>query len=120
MSKPLTSVGVMLLFEEGKLTLDQPVSRYIPALGKLKVGVEKTDAAGNKTLELMDSRRDMTIQDLARHTSGLTYGFFGDSLVKKEYQAASPTGDSPTNAEMVERLPPAPPPPHRRPTPAAT
>ena len=104
MSKPLTSVGVMLLFEEGKLTLDQPVSRYIPALGKLKVGVEKTDAAGNKTLELVDSRRDMTIQDLLRHTSGLTYGFFGDSLVKKEYQAASPTADSPTNAEMVERL----------------
>ena len=104
MSKPLTSVGVMLLFEEGKLTLDQPVSRYIPALGKLKVGVEKTDAAGNKTMELVDSRRDMSIQDLLRHTSGLTYGFFGDSLVKKEYQAANPTGDSPTNAEMVERL----------------
>src|SRR6185295_18032010 len=49
MSKPITSVSAMLLFEEGKLTLDQPVSRYIPALGKLKVGVEKTDAAGAKT-----------------------------------------------------------------------
>ena len=104
MSKPITSVSAMLLFEEGKLTLDQPVSRYIPALGKLKVGVEKTDAAGSKTLELVDSRRDMSIQDLLRHTSGLTYGFFGDSLVKKEYQAANPTGDYPTNAEMVERL----------------
>jgi len=104
MSKPITSVSAMLLFEEGKLTLDQPVSRYIPALGKLKVGVEKTDAAGAKTLELVDSRRDMSIQDLLRHTSGLTYGFFGDSLVKKEYQAANPTGDYPTNAEMVERL----------------
>jgi CubicO group peptidase (beta-lactamase class C family) len=103
MSKPLTSVGVMMLFEEGKLTLDQPVSRYIPALGKLKVGVEKTDT-GARTLELVDSRRDMSIQDLLRHTSGLTYGFFGDSLVKKEYVAANPTGDSPTNAEMVERL----------------
>jgi CubicO group peptidase (beta-lactamase class C family) len=104
MSKPITSVGVMMLFEEGRLTLDQPISRYIPALGKLKVGVEKTDASGAKTLELVDSRRDMTIQDLLRHTSGLTYGFFGDSLVKKEYQAANPTGDYPSNAEMVERL----------------
>jgi CubicO group peptidase (beta-lactamase class C family) len=104
MSKPITSVGVMILLEEGKLTLDQPVSRYIPALGKLKVGVEKTDAAGVKTLELVDSRRDMTIQDLLRHTSGLTYGFFGDSLVKKEYQAAKPSGDYPSNAELVERL----------------
>ncbi len=104
MTKPITSVGAMMLVEEGKLTLDAPVSRYIPALGKLKVGVEKTDAAGAKTLELVDSRRDMTIQDLLRHTSGLTYGFFGDSLVKKQYVAANPTGDYPTNAEMVERL----------------
>jgi CubicO group peptidase (beta-lactamase class C family) len=104
MSKPITSVGVMLLLEEGKLTLDQPVSRYIPALAKLKVGVEKTDGVGNKTLELVDSRRDMTIQDLLRHTSGLTYGFFGDSLVKKEYQAANLLKDDPNNAELVERL----------------
>jgi CubicO group peptidase (beta-lactamase class C family) len=104
MTKPITSVGAMMLVEEGRLTLDAPVSRYIPALGKLKVGVEKTDAAGAKTLELVDSRRDMTIQDLLRHTSGLTYGFFGDSLVKKQYVAANPTGDYPTNAEMVERL----------------
>ena len=104
MSKPITSVGVMLLFEEGKLTLDQPVSRYIPVLAKLKVGVEKTDGAGNKTLELVDSRRDMTIQDLLRHTSGLTYGFFGDSLVKKEYQAANLLKDDPNNTELVERL----------------
>ena len=104
MSKPITTVGVMLLFEEGKLTLDQPVSRYIPALGKLKVGVEKTDATGARTLEVVDSRRDMTIQDLLRHTSGLTYGFFGDSLVKKEYQAANLLKDDPNNAELVERL----------------
>ena len=104
MSKPITSVGAMMLFEEGRLTLDQPVSRYIPALGKLKVGVEKTDAAGVKTLELVDSRRDMSIQDLLRHTSGLTYGFFGEGLVKKQYQEANPVGDYPSNAEMVERL----------------
>jgi CubicO group peptidase (beta-lactamase class C family) len=104
MSKPITSVSAMLLFEEGKLTLDQPVSRYIPALGKLKVGVEKTDAAGAKTLELVDSRRDMTIQDLLRHTSGLTYGFFGDTLVKKQYVAAKIWEDYPTNAELAERL----------------
>jgi CubicO group peptidase (beta-lactamase class C family) len=104
MSKPITSAGVMMLFEEGKLTLDQPVSKYIPALGGLKVGVEKTDASGTKTLELVPSRRDMSIQDLLRHTSGLTYGFFGDSLVKKQYVEANPTGDYPPNAEMVERL----------------
>ena len=104
MTKPITSVGVMMLVEEGRLTLDAPVSRYIPALGKLKVGVEKTDAAGVKTLELVDSRRDMTIQDLLRHSSGLTYGIFGDSLVKKQYLAARIWNDYPSNAEFVERL----------------
>jgi len=104
MSKPITSVSAMILFEEGKLALDQPVSRYIPALGKRPVGVEKTDPGGTPTLELVPSRRDMTIHDLLRHTSGLTYGFFGDSLVKKQYVEANPSGDYPTNAELVERL----------------
>jgi CubicO group peptidase (beta-lactamase class C family) len=104
MSKPITSVAVMMLVEEGRLTLDAPVSRYIPALGKLKVGVEKTDATGARTLELVDSRRDMTIQDLLRHSSGLTYGFFGDSLVKKQYVAARIWNDYPSNADFVERL----------------
>jgi CubicO group peptidase (beta-lactamase class C family) len=99
MTKPITSVVTMILFEEGKLTLDQPVSRHIPALGGLKVGVEKDGA-----LELVPSRRDMTIQDLLRHTSGLTYGFFGTGLVKKAYVEAKPSEDSPTNAELVERL----------------
>ena len=104
MSKPITSVSAMILFEEGKLALDQPVSRYIPALGNRPVGVEKTGPGGTPTLELVPSRRDMTIHDLLRHTSGLTYGFFGNSLVKKQYVEANPSGDYPTNAELVERL----------------
>jgi CubicO group peptidase (beta-lactamase class C family) len=99
MTKPITSVVTMVLMEDGKLTLDQPVSRHIPALGGLKVGIEKDGA-----LELVPSRRDMTIQDLLRHTSGLTYGFFGAGLVKKAYVEAKPSGDSPSNAELVERL----------------
>ena len=99
MTKPITSVVAMALFEEGKLTLDQPVSRYVPALGGLKVGVEKDGA-----LELVPSRRDMTIQDLLRHTSGLTYGFFGTGLVKKAYVEAKPSDDYPSNAELAERL----------------
>jgi CubicO group peptidase (beta-lactamase class C family) len=105
MSKPITSVAAMILFEEGKLTLDQPVSRYIPQLGGLKVGVEKPDAGGGApTLELQPARRDMTIHDLLRHTSGLTYGFFGPGLVKKAYAEATLWADYPTNAEFVDRL----------------
>jgi CubicO group peptidase (beta-lactamase class C family) len=105
MSKPITSVAAMILFEEGKLALNEPVSKYIPQLGGLKVGVEKPDpSGGNPTLELVPSHRDMTIQDLLRHTSGLTYGFTGSSLVKKMYVDAKVSADYPSNAELVERL----------------
>jgi CubicO group peptidase (beta-lactamase class C family) len=105
MSKPITSVAAMILFEEGKLTLDQPVSKHLPQLGGLTVGVEKPDAGGGApALEMQPARRDMTIQDLLRHTSGLTYGFFGSGLVKKAYVDSKLWNDYPSNAELVDRL----------------
>ena len=105
MSKPITSVAAMILFEEGRLALNDPVSKYIPKLGGLKVGVEKPDPSGGKpTLELVPSQRDMTIQDLLRHTSGLTYGFFGNTLVKKMYVDSKVWNDYPSNAELIDRL----------------
>ena len=105
MSKPIVSVAAMMLVEEGKLMLDAPVSRYIPAFANVKVGVEKTDAQGVKTLELVNPRRAMTVLDLMRHTSGLTYGFFGEGLVKKAYQEADIiAGGNITNAEFAERI----------------
>ena len=105
MSKPITSVAAMLLFEEGKFSLADPVSKYIPQLGGLKVGIEKPDPSGGKpTLELVPSRRDMTIQDLFRHTSGLTYGFFGEGLVKRMYVETKVWNDYPSNAELIDRL----------------
>ncbi len=85
MTKPIVSVAAMMLVEEGRLLLDAPVATYIPAFAGVKVGVEKADAAGNKSLELVAPLRPMTVQDLLRHTSGLTYGFFGAGLVKKMY-----------------------------------
>lgn len=105
MSKPITSVATMILFEEGKVALADPVSKYIPQLGGLKVGVEKPDPSGGKpTLDLVPARRAMTVQDLLRHTSGLTYGFFGEGMVKKMYVEAKVSNDSPSNAELIERL----------------
>ena len=89
MTKPIVSVAAMMLVEEGKLLLEAPVARYIPAFANVKVGVERVDAQGQKTLDLVAPRRPMTVQDLLRHTSGLTYGFFGESLVKKAYVEAS-------------------------------
>ncbi len=105
MTKPIVSVAAMMLVEEGRLLLEAPVARYIPAFANVKVGVEKTDAQGKKTLELVAPRRPMTVQDLLRHTSGLTYGFFGEGLVKKAYQDANiSAGGDITNAEFAERI----------------
>src|SRR3989454_12055813 len=70
----------------------------------MRVGVEKPGAHGNPTLELVAPRRQMTVQDLLRHTSGLTYGIFGSTLVKKQYLEAKLFDGDPTNAEIVERL----------------
>lgn len=105
MSKPIVSVAALMLAEEGRLLLEAPVARYIPAFANVKVGVEKTDAQGNKTLDLVAPRRAMTVQDLLRHTSGLTYGFFGEGLVKKAYVDNNiTTAPNLTNAEFAERI----------------
>src|SRR6202158_1677332 len=77
MSKPITSVAAMMLVEDGKLALDDPVAKYIPAFADVKVGVEKADESGKPTLALEPLDRPITVEDLLRHTSGLTYGFYG-------------------------------------------
>jgi CubicO group peptidase (beta-lactamase class C family) len=104
MTKPFVSVAAMMLVEEGRLQLGDPVSKYLPELKDLKVGIEKADAAGAKTLELVPAARQITIHDLLRHTSGITYGIFGKSMVKDEYTKAGIDGREQTNAEMVEKL----------------
>src|SRR5262249_59766915 len=104
MSKPITSVAAMILVEEGKLALSDPVAKYIPQIAEMKVGVEKPGPDGTPTLELLPPRRPMTIQDLMRHTSGLTYGIFGSTLVKKRWLEAKLFDGDPTNAEFVDRL----------------
>jgi CubicO group peptidase (beta-lactamase class C family) len=75
MSKPITSVAAMTLVEDGKLSLADPVAKYIPQFAEVKVGVEKVDpATGKPALELVPLKRPMTVQDLLRHSAGLTYG----------------------------------------------
>jgi CubicO group peptidase (beta-lactamase class C family) len=104
MSKPVTSVAIMMLVEEGKIQLEDRVSVYLPEFKDLQVGVEKINATtGNPELSLEPVRREMTIQDLLRHTSGLTYGIFGKSLVKQTYTEAK-LFDSQTLAELVSKL----------------
>jgi CubicO group peptidase (beta-lactamase class C family) len=104
MSKAVTSVAAMMLVEEGKFALDDPVSRYIPALADVKVGVEKRGEDGRVTLSLVPLDRPITIEDLLRHTSGITYGFYGDNLARKLYADADLFNGDLTNAELVERI----------------
>jgi CubicO group peptidase (beta-lactamase class C family) len=104
MSKPITSVAVMMLAEQGKITLDEPIAKYIPAFKDMKVGVETRDEDGKPTLHLVDAKRPITIQDLLRHTSGITYGFFGDMMVKKAYVDADVFNGDPTNEQFAERI----------------
>lgn len=80
MSKPITSVAALILWEEGKLDLDAPVSRYLPEMADLVVAV------GESGVESPD--RQPTVRDLFLHTSGLTYGIFGQTRVDKAYRAA--------------------------------
>ncbi len=104
MSKPITSVAVMILVEEGQVVLADPVVKYLPQFAGVKVGIEKPGPDGKPTLELVAPHRSMTVQDLMRHTSGLTYGFFGSGLVKKRYLESKLFTDFPSNAEFVDRL----------------
>jgi CubicO group peptidase (beta-lactamase class C family) len=106
MSKPITSVAAMMLFEEAKFTLNEPVGKYIPALAKMQVATDnKPDPeADPHNLVLVPAERPISIQDLMRHTSGLTYGFFGETPVKKLYAEAKLGNVAQTNAELVERV----------------
>jgi CubicO group peptidase (beta-lactamase class C family) len=104
MTKPFTSVAAMMLAEEGHLRLADPVSKFLPQLGGVKVGVEKAEGEGEPTLTLVPAVRPMTVQDLLRHTSGLTYGVFGRSAVKTQYNRAGVGRSDDTTADLVEKL----------------
>ncbi len=104
MTKPIVSVAAMMLVEEGKIFLADPVSKYLPELANLKVGVERTDASGKKILDVVPATREMTVHDLLRHTAGLTYGFEGKSLVKDEYKKNRLDGVELASTEWIEKL----------------
>ncbi|NQU25365.1 MAG: beta-lactamase family protein [Candidatus Nealsonbacteria bacterium] len=101
MSKPITSVAVMMLYEEGKLKLDDPASKFLPELKGLKVAEDP----GADEITKVAPKREMTVRDLLRHTSGLTYGLFGNTAVDKLYRQAGVAGRGDGNLqEFVEKL----------------
>lgn len=99
MTKPIVSVAIMQMVEEGRVFLADPIAKYIAPFAYTKVGIEKEGR-----LELVAPWRPMTIQDLLRHTSGLTYDFVGASLVQKLYAEAGLARYDQTNADQVEAL----------------
>jgi len=94
MTKPIVSVGIMMLIEDGHFLLSDPVAKFIPEFADQKVGVEN-----NGKLDLVPVKRAMTVQDLLRHTSGITYDHTGNSLVQQLYQQSRLRSRKITNAE---------------------
>jgi CubicO group peptidase (beta-lactamase class C family) len=92
MSKPITTVAAMILAEENKLDIGAPVAQYLPEFKDVKVGPEGAAP-----------KRPMTVQDLMRHTSGLTYGLFGNSPVDQMYRKANIFGAA-SLADMVKTI----------------
>src|ERR1700709_1706790 len=87
MSKPMTTVGALMLYEQGKLLIDDPLSKYFPKFANMRVAAR--DANGEPTADTVPAVRQITIQDLLRHTSGIIYGGRGATLVHKMYPAGS-------------------------------
>jgi CubicO group peptidase (beta-lactamase class C family) len=94
MTKPIVSAALMMLVEEGRLFVGDPLAKFIPEFGNMKVGIEK-----DGKLDFVPAEKAITIQDLLRHTSGLTYAFTGNSPVQRLYGQSNLFAPDPTNAK---------------------
>jgi CubicO group peptidase (beta-lactamase class C family) len=92
MTKPMTTVGALMLYERGQLLIGDPLAKYFPKFANMRVAVR--DASGEPTAETVPADRQITIQDLMRHTSGIIYGGRGTTLVHKMYPAGSAVASS--------------------------
>jgi CubicO group peptidase (beta-lactamase class C family) len=97
MTKPITSVAALMLADDGKLALGDPVSKFLPEFKNLRVHTGKGD-------ETVAADREMTVRDLLRHTSGLSYGFLGDTAVDRLYRANKIGDREDTLADMVRKI----------------
>jgi len=121
MTKPITGVALMLLYEEGKFLLNDPVAKYIPELANLQVAISTADGGtqgvsngtqsttigeGEQTAvgQTRAPRRQPTIRDLMRHTAGMTYGVFGNTEVDQLYRKAGLLFDHPNLQDFVTKL----------------
>jgi CubicO group peptidase (beta-lactamase class C family) len=103
MTKPVVSVAVMMLVEQGRLMINEPVSRYLPEFAGQQIAIETGEG-----IELQPVETPATVQDLLRHTAGLTYEFMGTAHVQRLYAKAQMGSRARSNAEFSEALAPIP------------
>src|SRR6267154_6269752 len=112
MTKALTGVAAMMLYEEGKFSLMDPVSKYLPEFSMMTVSVTTTDASGKKSYSIVPAERQITVRDLFRHTTGLDYAGPKDENGEPAYKKLGVEGGngwvSFDLAEAVKRLSTAP------------
>ncbi|MBV9620013.1 MAG: beta-lactamase family protein [Gammaproteobacteria bacterium] len=102
MTKPVTTVALLTLYEQGRFALTDPLDRYLPAFSHMQV-FDGVDAEGH--LKLVPARRKITLLDVLRHTAGFTYGYFGDSPIERGYSAAGVDyRQADSLRQLVERL----------------
>jgi CubicO group peptidase (beta-lactamase class C family) len=104
MSKPVTSVAAMMLVDDGKLSLDDRLSKFIPAFARTRVAVKKQEEGGDTVLVTEPLARPIKILDLLRQTSGITYGFYGEGPVRRLYARSGLFDGDFDNAQLAERL----------------
>jgi CubicO group peptidase (beta-lactamase class C family) len=104
MTKPITNLAAMMLIEEGKLALTDPVSKYIPSFAKVQVGVDTRTESGTEILTLEPPHRPVNIEDLLRHTSGITYDYIGGEPIRKAYLEADIFQGHFDNEQFAERI----------------
>ena len=85
MTKPVVAAAALLLLEEGRLALIDPIQEYLPEFRNMTVGTHIVEPDGRASLSLTPALRPITVHDLFRHTSGLTTGMFGGSLIRRQY-----------------------------------
>jgi CubicO group peptidase (beta-lactamase class C family) len=100
MTKPMTAVGALMLYEQGRILMDDPLSKYFPKFVNSRVAGR--DARGEPTLQTVPANRAIIIQDLLTHTSGLIYGSRGNTVIHKMYPSG--TDNAPNGPAFVDKL----------------
>jgi CubicO group peptidase (beta-lactamase class C family) len=104
MTKPITSLAAMMLVDQGRMSLDDPVAKYIPSFTDVQVGVASKDKDGRPVLKRVAPKRPPNIADLLRHTSGITYDYIGGDLIKQTYVAGHIFDGAFDNTAFADRI----------------